>query len=82
MPDNSSFWEEQARQYARNAEFYRELLMRASAHLGEAVYISDDGSRQDEPLLLKVPELVAQLAQDKAKAQAYIEHMSNAAEGD
>ena len=71
-------WAQTAAQYARNAEFYRELLMRVSAHLGKAVYVSDDGSRQDEPLLLKVPELVAQLVQDKIKAEAYIEYMASA----
>lgn len=62
-------WKDTAAQYARNAEFYRELLVRCSAHLGREVYISDDGSVQDQPILLKVPELVAALADRCARAE-------------
>ena len=43
--------------------------MRCAAHLGRDVYVSNDGSVQDEPLLLKVPELVAALAERAARAE-------------
>lgn len=62
-------WMDDAARYARDAQFYRELLVRCSAHLGREVYISDDGSVQDEPLLLKVPNLVASLAERCARAE-------------
>lgn len=62
-------WMGDAAQYARNAQFYRELLVRCSAHLGRDVYVSDDGSVQAEPLLIKVPELVASLAERCARAE-------------
>lgn len=55
-------WNETAAQYARNADFYRGLLDQCAAHLGPDVFVSDDGLVQDEPLRLKIPELVQQLA--------------------
>ena len=54
-------WMETAAQMARNAEFYRGLLDECAKHLGEAAYTADDGTVMDEPLRLKVPELVAAL---------------------
>lgn len=55
--------EDIAMEFCRNMEYYRGLLDECAKHLGEAVYISDDGSRQDEPLRAKVPDLVATLSQ-------------------
>ena len=58
-------WMEAAAQQSRNAEFYAGLLDKCAENLGplaEQAYISDDGSVQDEPLALKIPELVAKLA--------------------
>lgn len=60
MSDN---WEEAARRHCSNEFFYRELLDECAAHLGPDVYVSDDGSVQDEPLRLKIPELVKQLVE-------------------
>ena len=54
-------WMETAAQMAQNADFYRGLLDECAKHLGEAAYTADDGTVMDEPLLLKVPELVAAL---------------------
>jgi len=42
-------------------ELYRDLLDKCAAHIGVEAYTSDDGSVQDEPVRLKVPELVAAL---------------------
>jgi len=61
----SDHWEEAARRHCSNEFFYRELLNRCAAHIGPEVYISDDGSVQDEPLRLKVPELVKRLAAER-----------------
>jgi len=54
-------WMEIAAQHARNEDFYRDLLFECAKHLGPEVFVSDDGSIQDEPLLLKVPELIEKL---------------------
>lgn len=55
-------WIGTARQHARNEDYYRGLLDQCAQHLGEAVYIQDDGGRYDEPLRAKIPELVEALA--------------------
>lgn len=54
-------WIETAAQFARNSDFYRDLLIQVARCLGPEVFISDDGSVQDEPLLLKIPELIERL---------------------
>lgn len=59
-------WIDTAAQYAEDMSFYRDLLIETGHLLGLEIFISDDGSIQDEPLLLKVPELVAKLVQTKA----------------
>lgn len=66
-------WEQTAAQHARNEAFYRDLLMQCAAHLGKEVYISDDGSVQDEPLALKVPELVEELASSNTRLKAALQ---------
>lgn len=55
-------WESIATQHLQNEQFYRSLLEQVAAHLGPDVFISDDGSVQDSPLMLKIPELVAAIA--------------------
>lgn len=57
-------WIQTARQHAANELFYRELLETCAWSLGPEVFIADDGSVMEEPLLLKVPELVAKLAEN------------------
>ena len=52
-------WKESAAQFSRNADFYHGLISGIGAQFGEAAYISDDGSKQQDVLCLKVPELVA-----------------------
>lgn len=54
-------WMDTAAQMARNADFYRWLLDECAKHLGPNAYIADDGTVMDEPLRLKIPELVAAL---------------------
>lgn len=56
-------WQETANQHARNEEFYRGIVRQAGHALcDQRVFTSDDGSKQDEPLALKVPGLVLALA--------------------
>ena len=54
-------WMDIADQHCRNEAFYRGLLEQIASHLGPEVFVSDDGSVQDSPLMLKIPELVAVL---------------------
>ena len=54
-------WIENARQHARNEDFYRGLIVQIGEMLGPEAYISDDGSLQRDVLCLKVPELVKKL---------------------
>ena len=59
-------WMETAMQSERNTAFYREILDRCAANLGPLAplaFVADDGSITDAPLRLKIPELVALLAQ-------------------
>ena len=54
-------WMETAAQMARNADFYRGLVDECAQCFGESAYTADDGTVMDEPVRLKVPELVAAL---------------------
>lgn len=52
-------WYETAAQFSRNANFYQGIVRQIGEMFGDAAYISDDGSKQQDILVLKVPELVA-----------------------
>ena len=55
-------WMDTAQQHAKNEAFYRDLLdQTAMALQNPDVYKSDDGSIQQDPIRLKIPELVAKL---------------------
>lgn len=56
----TSNWKDTAAQMCSNMEYYRGLVEKIGNMLGEEAYISDDGSRQQDVLCAKVPELVAQ----------------------
>ncbi len=57
----AAMWEETAAQESRNSAFWRGLLMQVGKTLGPAAFTSDDGVLQDQPLGLKIPELVQAL---------------------
>jgi hypothetical protein len=52
-------WVETAKNYANGVEYYRGLVDEIGKMLGDESYIADDGSRSDEILRAKVPELVS-----------------------
>lgn len=55
-------WQEEcARQHLRNEEYYRGLVVQIGESIGDASYIADDGTRSEDVLCAKVPELVAAL---------------------
>ena len=60
LPNNwpKGGWEETARQCQRNYEWYRGLLEQIGEMLGEEVFICDDGSKSQDMLISKIPEIV------------------------
>ena len=52
-------WMGTAAQNQRNTDYYRGLLVQCGEAIGSQAYISDDGSKQDDVLCAKVPELVS-----------------------
>lgn len=54
-------WTETARLAMTNIEFYRGLLNEVAMCLGPEVCVSDDGTVNDAPLMLKIPPLVRKL---------------------
>ena len=52
-------WMDTAAFHCRNEEYYRGLLFDAAKHLGGEAYVCDDGTRSEDPLVVKVPPLVA-----------------------
>lgn len=59
-------WINIAQQHLRNQYYYHALLIKCGQAIGTPAYIADDGTRQQDVLCSKVPELVEQLcaAQD------------------
>jgi len=51
-------WVQTAAQNQRNTEFYRDLIQRCGKAIGERAYTADDGSRAQDVLALKVPEII------------------------
>lgn len=68
LREEKANWEETAAQYARNADYYRDLVVQIGKHFGEKARTSDDGSVQDDVLCAKVPELVAELKESRDNA--------------
>lgn len=59
-------WRESARMFCSNEEYYRGLCDKALNSIGDESYICDDGSRSEDPLRSKLPELVDKLVWDEA----------------
>ncbi len=57
-------WVETARSYAKNEEFYRDLLDQCAEHIGDDAFINDAGERTESPVRLKIPDLVKGLRRD------------------
>lgn len=55
---NRKNWEESAVQFCGNAEYYRGLVQRIGKLYDPQCYIADDGTRSQDVLCAKVPELV------------------------
>lgn len=53
-----AIWMETAAQNQRNTDYYRGLLVKCGKAIGDQAYIADDGTRMDDVLCAKIPELV------------------------
>lgn len=64
-------WQQDCEQQGRNVAYFRGLIDSVASHLGDAVFVADDGGRHDSPLRAKVPELVKAVvaARDTLRAQ-------------
>lgn len=63
-------WMETAAIYSRNVEYYRGLLIKCGEIIGDSAYICDDGSKSEDVLCAKIPELVKDLV-EKSKTPEY-----------
>jgi len=59
-------WMDSAAEFARNADYYRGLVVRIGEAIGEQAYIADDGSRSEDVLCAKVPELCESLISSRS----------------
>ena len=51
-------WYDTAAQHCRNEDYYRSLVQEIGLMFGDAAFVSDDGSVQQDVLCAKVPSLV------------------------
>ncbi len=63
-------WKRTAAQALSGLELYQGLIREIGVTFGEEAYIALDGSKQDQVLALKVPELVAELRRQLVDARA------------
>ena len=68
--DEGNAWMSTAAQYARNSDYYRGLVIRIGKAIGESAYTADDGSRSQDVLCAKVPELVEAILRHPATAKS------------
>lgn len=68
-------WVESAAQFSRNEDYYRGLVERIGQAIGTQAHIADDGSRSQDVLCAKVPELVAALISGLREAKLQLEYL-------
>ena len=52
-------WMQTAAQNQRNTDYYRGLLEKCGETIGDRAFIADDGTRSDDVLCAKIPEIIA-----------------------
>lgn len=74
-------WIDTASFFSCGEDFYRGLVDECAKHVGGEVFVADDGSVSEDPIRLKVPELVAKQAGELAELRAELERLrANCAE--
>lgn len=71
-------WVEELKGQARNRDYYRGLIEEA-LRPEPAAYVCDDGSRASEPLIAKLPEIVAGLRAAVAQRDSALHRLARAA---
>ena len=66
-------FEQLARSYANNADYYRRLVVQIGETLGPSAYVADDGSVTADVLCAKVPEIVVSLKRERDEARRQLE---------
>jgi len=51
-------WMDTAARNQRNTDYYRGLVVRCGEAIGESAYICDDGTKSQDVLCAKVPEII------------------------
>ena len=51
-------WMDTATQYAKDSDYYRELLERCGEAIGDRAYTADDGTRTENVLCEAIPEII------------------------
>lgn len=59
------FWIDAAAQNERNTQFYRDLLDECAKAIGKEAYTNDDGEIMQDPVRIKIPELVKKMIKTK-----------------
>jgi len=54
-----ALWMGTAAQNQRNTDYYRGLLEQCGKSIGDRAFIADDGSRSEDVLCAKIPEIIA-----------------------
>ena len=54
-----AFWMDTAAQNQRNTDYYRGLLVRCGKTIGDRAFVADDGTRAEDVLCAKIPEIIA-----------------------
>lgn len=52
-------WMQTAAQNQRNTDYYRGLLEQCGKIIGDRAYIADDGTKMEDVLCAKIPEIIA-----------------------
>lgn len=68
-------WRDTAAQYLRNQQFYSGLIDQASEALGAGMFTRDDGSLTKEPLRIKLPEVVAEVVNERDKFRKNVDDL-------
>lgn len=58
VSEQIAYWMETAAQNQRNADYYRELLVRCGKAIGDRAFIADDRTKSEDVLCAKIPEII------------------------